>query len=104
MSKASSWNHKIRKHRWKSYKKELLARGFVEVAENTLVVASQARDYPPYVPTHLGGKAERGRNIKIEKYPSGLPPRGIMRQIKKLARREGSTVRQYMARQGSNFE
>lgn len=99
-----SWKKNIRRARWKSYKKELLSTGWVEIAENTLVVKSQEKDYPPYIPTHLGGKAEKGRNTRIEVYPPGPPPRGVVRDIRKIAKREGVTLRQYMARQGSNLD
>ena len=102
MSKARRWNKSIRKSRWRTHKKWALANGWVEVAENTLVPAIQRDDFPPYVPTHLGGKAEKGRNIKIEKRPSGPPPRGVMRSIRKQAKKENVTIRQFMAWQGGS--
>lgn len=90
------WRKSLRRARWKTYKKERLANGWVEVAENCLVPKGQADDYPPFIPTHLGGKAEKGRNVKLENHTRDLPNRSIMRGVKKNAKKMGISVRQYM--------
>lgn len=55
MSKFRRWKRKVRNARWREYKHALMAHGWVEVGENTLVPATCAAAYPPYVPTHLRG-------------------------------------------------
>ena len=87
------WKRKIYRARWRAHKKEQLARGWVEVAENTLVPPRAAKDYPPYVPTHLGGTRDFGSRIKSR---FDLPRRGAMKDINKFAKRFGVTPRQYM--------
>lgn len=54
--RAKRWFRKIRNARWRCDKKDMLARGWVEIAENTLVPGCNADIYAPYVPTHLRGR------------------------------------------------
>lgn len=98
MSKAKRWKKSINRARWKTYKKELLARGFVEVSENTLVVASATDNYPIYVPTHLGGKVEKGQRIRPPRHLS-YPRRSEVRDLKKYLKQKGITVRQWFSGQ-----
>jgi hypothetical protein len=73
----------------------MLATGnWVEVEENTLVPKGVASNYPPYVPTHLGGKRKKGKGKNISAYD--LPPRDVMRRMKTQAKILGLTVRQFI--------
>jgi len=98
MSKAKRWKRSIRRARWKTYKKELLAKGWVEVYENTFVTKSQAIDYPPYIPTHLGGKAEKGQKVRPPRHLP-YPPRGEIRKLKKYLKSKRITLRQWFSGQ-----
>lgn len=95
--RSKRWAKKIKKARWLSYKREMLATGnWIEVEENTLAPKGVASDYPPYVPTHLGGARKKGKNVNAYTNIYGLPPRGVMRRMKTQAKLLGLTVRQFI--------
>lgn len=94
--RAKRWKKKLQKERWLAIKKESLARGMVEVSENTLVPSSYAQEYETFIPTHLGGKIPYGSNKKLSRKGEGLPKRSIVRELRKQAKRFGITLRQYM--------
>lgn len=89
------WRKSNRRARGKENKRFYLANGWVEVSENILVPASSAKDYPPYIPTHLGGKAEKRRCIKLTK-PQDWPRRSEVKKLKIWAKRENYTIRQLL--------